>query len=93
MRPSGNIKCSCIDGWLDREGRIYLCKFNHHLSAACKLEKELGLEESLEYLGWVKIHSAGVYFFRANEYCDRLFVKITESQRKWLVDNGYRRLK
>lgn len=86
-RLIGNINAQ--DGWLDRYGRFYPCKFNYHLSKAYKLEKKLGLKHSLEYLGWVRIHSVGVYRFGADQYHGRQYVKITESQRKWLIDNGF----
>ena len=77
------------DGWLDRQGRFHPCEFNHHLSMVYKLQKKLGLKNSLEYLGWIKVHSAGAYFFKADEYYGRQYVKITNSQQKWLLDNGY----
>lgn len=79
-----------IDGWLDRRGKFYSCRFNHHNSASVKLEKKLGLKHSLEYLGWIKVHSAGIWFFVADSYCDRIWVKITESQKQWLLNNGYK---
>ena len=77
------------DGWLDRYGRFHPCKFNHHDLDAIKLQKKLGLKKSLEYLGWIRVHAAGVYFFKANSWHRSLWLKITESQRKWLIDNGY----
>jgi len=80
---------AALNGWLDRRGKFYPCKFNNHFKAAYKLEKQLKLQKSLEYLGWVKVHNTGVWFFVADEYYDRHYVRITQNQEKWLLDNGY----
>jgi len=77
------------DGWLDREGQFYHCKFNQHDKTAGKLITRLGLKHTPEYLGWIKVHSAGCWFFRADEYAGRQYVKPTKLQLKWLFDNGY----
>ena len=88
-RDIGNYDCTCVDGWLNRRGIFYSCQFNHHNNLEKKLVKKLKLEHSLEYLGWVKIHSAGVYFYEAQTWQGRMHVHMTESQIKWLIDNGY----
>ena len=85
----GNIKRTCVDGWLDRRGKLYPCKFNKHNDLEEQLIRKLKLKHSLEYLGWVKVHSAGVYFFKARSWQGRMFMHKTESQIKWLLDNGY----
>ena len=84
-----NFSCTCVDGWLDRRGKFYSCEFNHHNDVELQLMKKLELKYSLEYLGWVKVHSAGVYFYEAQTYMGRMHVHKTESQIKWLLDNGY----
>ena len=35
------------------------------------------------------MHDAGVWFFEADSYHGRQYVKVTELQKKWLLDNGY----
>lgn len=78
-----------VNGWLDRRGKFYPCRFNKHLASSIEIEKKLGLKHSIEYLGWIKVHDAGVWFFEADSYQGRQYVKITEAQNKWLFDNGY----
>lgn len=78
-----------VNGWLDRRGKLYPCKFNHHVAASVKLEKKLKLKYSIEYLGWIKIHCAGLWFFSADTYHGRQYVKVTKAQEKWLLDNDY----
>jgi len=78
------------NGWLDRYGRLWPCKFNHHCKASIKLGKKFNLKHTIEYLGWIKVHDAGVWFFEANLYNGRIHVKPTELQKKWLIDNGYK---
>ena len=78
-----------VNGWLDRRAKLYPCKFNHHASTSVKLEKKFNLSHSIEYLGWIKVHDAGVWFFEADSYHGRQYVKVTELQKKWLLDNGY----
>ena len=50
---------AALDGWLDRQGKFYPCLFNEHNKTAFTLVEELKLLYSLEYLGWIKVHSAG----------------------------------
>ena len=88
-RDIRNFKCACVDGWLDRRGKFYSCKFNHHNDLETDLIMKFELEHCLEYLGWVKVHSAGIYFFKARSWHGRMHVHKTESQIKWLLDNGY----
>jgi hypothetical protein len=78
-----------VDGWLDRQGKFYSCKFNHHDETAGKLIRKLRLKHTPEYLGWIRVHSAGCWFFRADEYQGRQYVKVTRQQNKWLLDNGF----
>lgn len=78
------------NGWLDRRGKLHPCKFNRHQIASTKIEKKLGLKYSIEYLGWIKIHDAGLWFFEADSYHGRQYVKTTEAQKKWLLDNGFK---
>jgi len=82
-------KMRYVNGWLDRRGKFYPCRFNRHHATSVKLEKKLGLKHSIEYLGWIKVHDAGLWFFEADSFQGRLHVKITETQNKWLLDNGY----
>jgi hypothetical protein len=77
------------NGWLNRRGKFYPCRFNGHNNASVRIARKLHLKGSLEYLGWVKVHSAGVWFYEADSYQGRLSVRITETQIKWLRDNGY----
>ncbi len=72
------------DGWLDRDGHLHKCKFNHHARAEVLLYKKFKLKYMPEYLGWVKVHGAGVYF-----YWERRNAKITQAQRRWLTRHGY----
>ena len=78
-----------VDGWLDRNGKIYLCKFNHHNEKEIELMKEYKLNNTPEYLGWIKIHSAGVWFFEADHFHNRQYVKVTKKQKNWLFDHNY----
>lgn len=79
-----------VNGWLDRRGKFYPCRFNRHAIASIRLEKELKLMHSVEYVGWVKVHDAGFWFFEADSYHNRQYVKVTEEQNKWLLDHGYK---
>ena len=78
-----------LNGWLDRKGKFYPCKFNKHNDAEAKLSKQLKLKHGLEYSGWVKVHSSGIAFFKADEYYGRQYMRVTKAQNKWLVKNGY----
>ena len=90
MSKQSHALSAVVDGWLDRRGKLYPCKFNHHHQAAVKLMRELKLKHTPEYLGWVKVHSAGVWFFEADSYLGRQCIKVTESQNRWLLNNGYK---
>lgn len=78
------------NGWLNHEGKFYPCRFNHHCEASAKLEKKFHLKHSLEYVGWIKVHSAGVWFFEADGYHGRQYVKVTQAQYRWLLKHGYK---
>ena len=82
-----------LNGWLNRRGVFYSCRFNKHISASIRLERKLHLKHSLEYMGWVKVHSAGVWFYEADSYQGRMSVRITKKQKKWLLDHGYIKIK
>lgn len=84
-----NVDKNYIDGWLDRKGKLHPCKFNKHNNAEEKLMKKYNLKYTPEYLGWFKVHSAGVYFFEACHFHNRQYVKPTKLQMKWLFKNGY----
>lgn len=77
------------NGWLNRYGRLWACPFNKHDDAARKLQKILKLNDSIEYLGWIKVHSTGLWFFAADEYPGRQYVRPTKRQLKWLFKNDY----
>ena len=77
------------NGWLNRRGVFYPCKFNHHAREEIKLQKLLKLPNSLEYLGWFKVHGVGVCFYEAWTWMGRQHVKPTKSQLSWLFKRGY----
>lgn len=68
-----------VNGWLDRQGKLWPCQFNHHCKASIKLAKKFKLKYTIEYLGWIKVHDAGVWFFEADLYYGR-----------WIIDNDYK---
>jgi len=84
-------RMGCFNGWLNRQGIFYSCRFNKHYSASIRLERKFRLKQTLEYLGWIKVHSAGIWFYEADSYQGRIGVKITEKQKKWLLDHGYKK--
>ena len=75
------------NGWLDRQGKLYPCKFLHHARAEIATVKQLRLPATLEYLGWVKVHDAGVFFYEADSYHNRQHIRITTRQSRWLDNN------
>ncbi len=83
------MKKNIVNGWLDREGRLHPCKFNHHARASIVIQKKLGSKHSPEYLGWVKVHCAGVFFFEAASWHGRQYMRVTQKQKKWLFNNDY----
>lgn len=78
-----------VNGWLDRKGFLHPCKFLHHSKEAMRLMKKLQLKSTPEYLGWVKVHDAGVFFYEAWSYVGRQHVRPTQRQKSWLFSHGY----
>jgi len=77
------------NGWLDRTGKLHYCKFNCHNEKAVKIMEEYKLKKSPEYIGWIKVHSVGVWFFQADQFYGRQYVKITKKQKEWLFKHNY----
>ena len=77
------------NGWLDRDGKLHPCRFTEHLRKSGELVEKYKLKHTVEYLGWIKVHRCGEWFFGADSYYGRQHIKPTEAQLKWLDINGY----
>ncbi len=77
------------NGWLDRRGKCYECIMQEHEDLAEYLQKELDLNFSLEYLGWIRIYDGGESFFTGDEGYDRGHMRPTSLQLRWLDRNGH----
>ncbi len=86
---SEKLKLCHVNGWLDRQGKLWPCKFMEHSKKAHDIQKKNRCKFSIEYAGWIKVHCAGIWFFEADSYCDRQYVKKTKRQLRWLFNHGY----
>jgi hypothetical protein len=76
-------------GWLDRDGRFYGCeRENHDLMARLLFKSE---EHDLEERGWVRVMRSDLWTTGARHMGDGTlaYVRITDAQRQWLLDNGH----
>lgn len=77
-------------GWLSREGKFYPCLLCKHDSKSIEIEERLKLPNSLEKLGWIRCHDhENIWSFAANTYNGKQYMRPTQMQIKWLIENGY----
>lgn len=72
-------------GWLDRNGNFFGCDYmEHEFVAWYVFHKE---EHELEEMGWVKIYKN--IFEGGYDYLHYSRLPLTDSQKKYLIDNGF----